>query len=147
MASTPPRPLVVLRLGKLIAMALAGHDLTENQYRALAFIDEGDVDPAEMSVRLVMKRPNLTTLLDGLERRGLVERTRRTEDRRRIELRLTPSGSSLLDDATRSANDALTRLARLGAGPAHDRLAGLDTWAEAVEEAAAILRASSGDAS
>ena len=138
---SPPTPtMIVLRLGKLIAMALARHDLTENQFRALAFIHEGDPDLAEMSVRLVTKRSNLTTLIDGLEARGLVERRRRDDDRRRVELTLTRAGLTLFRRASEEADRALVGLARLGDGDPVERMDGLGRWATTVDEAATILR-------
>ena len=132
--------MIVLRLGKLIAMALAQHDLTENQYRALGFIDEGDPDLTEMSVRLVMKKPNLTTLIDGLVARGVVERRRRADDRRRVDLTLTKRGRALLEAASDEAERALASLAQLGDGDPQARLEAISTWGSTVEEAAALLR-------
>lgn len=132
--------MIVLRLGKLIAMALARLDLTENQFRALGFIDEGDPDLTEMSTRLVMKKPNLTTLIDGLVARGLVERRRSELDRRRVDLTLTESGEALYAAATGEADAALAAMARLGEGDPQERLDALSTWGEVVEAGAALLR-------
>jgi len=138
----PTATMIVLRLAKLIAMALVEYDLTENQYRVLAFIEDGDPDLSEMSERLVMKPPNVTSLIDGLVDRDLVERTRRTDDRRRVRLRLTKAGARALEGATREAERALSGLAQLGAGSAVRRLRGIESWAPSVEEAASLLRAS-----
>lgn len=132
--------MIVLRLGKLIAMALARHDLTENQFRALGFIDEGDPDLTEMSTRLVTKRPNLTTLIDGLVARGLVERRRSELDRRRVDLTLTEAGQALFVAATNEADAALAAMARLADGDPRARLDALSTWGDVVEEGAALLR-------
>jgi DNA-binding MarR family transcriptional regulator len=138
----PTATMIVLRLAKLIAMVLAEYDLTENQYRVLAFIEDGDPDLGEMSERLVMKAPNVTSLIDGLVDRGLVERTRRTDDRRRVRLLLTRAGARALDGATSEAERALAGLAELGAGSAARRLRGIESWSPSVEEAARLLRAS-----
>jgi DNA-binding MarR family transcriptional regulator len=132
--------MIVLRLGKLIAIALARHDLTENQYRTLGFIDEGNTDLAEMSVRLFMKKPNLTTLIDGLEARGLVERRRRTQDRRRVDLLLTDAGRSTYEAAAESAETDLAGMARLGDRDPTALLHSLSLWASAVEGGVALLR-------
>jgi DNA-binding MarR family transcriptional regulator len=132
--------MIVLRLGKPIAMALARHDLTENQYRALGFIDEGDPDLTEMGTRLVVKRPNLTTLIDGLVARGLVERHRRELDRRRVDLTLTAAGKALFVAATDEADAALAAMARLAGGDPGRRLDALSAWGDVVEEGAALLR-------
>jgi DNA-binding MarR family transcriptional regulator len=50
----------------------------------------------QLAQRLGMDRPKLTGLIDGLERRGLVVRSRDRGDRRRILLTLTPSGAQWL---------------------------------------------------
>lgn len=138
-ATEPTPAMIVLRLGKLIAMALARHDLTEHQFRALAFVRDGDPSLAEMSLRLVMKRPNLTTLIDGLEERGLVVRRRRADDRRRVELALTPAGLSTFLAASEEADRALAGLALLGDGDPGRRIDALRSWATTVDAAAAIL--------
>lgn len=135
--------MVVLRLAKLIEMALATHDLTANQFRALAFAQDGRADLREMSVRLVTKRPNLTKLIDGLETRGLVTRVRVPTDRRRVALSLTDDGRTVLGAASAEADRALAGLAELGTGDPQDRLDALGAWTSTVEEAASLLRAMS----
>lgn len=135
----------MLRLAKLVAMALADHDLTDTQFRVLSFAIEGDVDMGEMCVRLVMKPPNLTAVIDGLVSRGLVERHRRPDDRRRVRLQATEAGRDLVRRATEDAERALTGLATLGTGTPSGRLDGLDAWSSAVETAAAMLRGDAGD--
>lgn len=142
-AGEPTPTMVVLRLGKLIEMALASHDLTENQYRTLAFIRDGQADLSEMSIRLVMKRPNLTTLIGALEERGLIERRRHDHDRRRVQLTLTRDGSEVLRAASQEADRALAGLAELGEGDPQVRIDSLRAWATTIEAAAALLR--SGD--
>jgi DNA-binding MarR family transcriptional regulator len=131
--------MIVLRLAKLVAMALAEHDLTEHQYRVLSFAAAGDADMTEMCTRLVMKPPNLSTLIDGLVARRLVERRRRHDDRRRVDLLLTSKGKRLVERATREAEDSLAGLAVLGEGTPDARMAGLDLWSTTIDEAARLL--------
>lgn len=50
----------------------------------------------EVADRLIERAPGITRLCDGLERRGLLERTRSREDRRVVECRITPAGAALL---------------------------------------------------
>ena len=45
--------------------------------------------------RLSVTRPNITKLIDGLERAGLVRRLPHPEDRRRVQAELTPDGATL----------------------------------------------------
>lgn len=132
--------MIVLRLAKLIDMALAEHGLTENQYRALGFIDEGQADLAEIGFRLVMKKPNVATLLDGLVTRGFVAKRARPNDRRRLDLKVTARGRAVFQAASDAAELALSGLATYGDGDPHQRLEGISLWASTVEEAAARLR-------
>ena len=134
------RTMIVLRLAKLIDMALAEHGLTENQYRALGFIEEGKADLTEMGFRLVMKKPNVATLLDALVGRGLVAKRPRADDRRRLDLTVTERGRAVFRAASDAAELALTGLATYGDGDPHQRLEGISLWASTVEEAAARLR-------
>ena len=41
---------------------------------------------------------NMTTIIDNLEKRGIVERTRSGDDRRQIMITLTPQGKKLIED-------------------------------------------------
>lgn len=45
--------------------------------------------------RLGVTRPNITKLVDGLERQGLVERMPHPGDRRMVQAQLTPAGAAL----------------------------------------------------
>jgi DNA-binding MarR family transcriptional regulator len=131
--------LTVIRLAKVVEIVLARAGLTVNQYRMLTFIDEGAPALREMSTRLVMKAPNVTTLIDALVERGLVERGRHPEDGRRRELALTDEGRSLLDAANEHCERALRSLAQSVGGRHARLLAGLDTWVPALDDAAVRL--------
>jgi len=50
----------------------------------------------EISDRLITRDPDITRLLDRMEKRGLVERQRETGDRRVVTARITKDGLSLL---------------------------------------------------
>ena len=59
---------------------------TREQARVAELADEGGVTP-----------PTATRILDALERRGIVKRTRDPHDRRAVTITLTDSGRALLD--------------------------------------------------
>ena len=131
----------IARLARTVERALAEADLSLAQYRVLAFLSE--VDGAAASVvagRLGVSRPSVTGIVDGLVARGLVERQESTEDRRRVEHHLTPTGLEALaaaDLATSQALDALGGHADEGTRRRADD--GLDAWAEALHRAFAAL--------
>ena len=50
----------------------------------------------EIADRMITKDPDITRLLDRLEKRGLVTRTRESDDRRVVTTRITDEGRALL---------------------------------------------------
>ena len=70
---------------RALADVCAGHGITHDQYNVLRILR--GVHPAgypryEIAERLMDRSPDVTRLLDRLERQGLVERSRSPEDRR-----------------------------------------------------------------
>jgi DNA-binding MarR family transcriptional regulator len=50
----------------------------------------------EIAARMITRDPDITRLLDRLEARGLVARSRQKEDRRVVQARIAPAGMKLL---------------------------------------------------
>jgi DNA-binding MarR family transcriptional regulator len=72
---------------------MAALDLTDAQWRPLWMLASGRTDTAnEMARLLEMDAGAMTRLLDRLEAKGLIERTRSETDRRVVHLRLTDAG-------------------------------------------------------
>lgn len=74
--------------------------LTHAQYNVLRILrgaPEGRAR-AEIGGRMLDRAPDVTRILDRLEERGLVERTRGAEDRRQSIARITRKGAALLDE-------------------------------------------------
>jgi DNA-binding MarR family transcriptional regulator len=77
------------------------HDLTPQQYNALRLLRAAHPDTLptlELAARLVSRAPDITRLLDKLERRGLIERERPADNRRVVRIGITDAGLALLDD-------------------------------------------------
>jgi DNA-binding MarR family transcriptional regulator len=71
--------------------------LTLSQYGLLQGLAEaGNARVVELATAAGVTPPTATRILDALERRGIVERRRATEDRRGVTITLTPSGRDLL---------------------------------------------------
>jgi len=47
--------------------------------------------------KILKSNSNMTTVIDNLEKRGLVKRERGLEDRRMIRIHLTPEGQALIE--------------------------------------------------
>ncbi|MFC5825445.1 MarR family winged helix-turn-helix transcriptional regulator [Nonomuraea insulae] len=59
----------------------------------------GSATPSELAADLLLSPAGMTGRLDTLERSDLVRRLRSTEDRRRVDVELTPKGHDLWMDA------------------------------------------------
>jgi len=55
------------------------------------------ISPSVLAEKVGVKRATMTGLLDGLERKVLVERLAHAQDRRKLGIRLTNKGRQLLD--------------------------------------------------
>jgi DNA-binding MarR family transcriptional regulator len=75
------------------------HGITVGQYNVLRILRghrEG-YPRREILARVIDRAPDVTRLIDRLERQGLVERARGTRDRRQSITRIGPRGLELLD--------------------------------------------------
>lgn len=87
---------VLARLTRFVERACLESQLSLPQYRLLLFVAGASQRAGELASRAAVSRPTLTSLIDGLEKDGLVERLRVTGDRRGINLRLTEAGKNAL---------------------------------------------------
>jgi len=77
-------------------------DLRPVEYTILTLVKENPgVSPAQLSKALAVTRPNITSWIDKLERRGLVTREKNVSDGRAQHLRATERGSALAAKTTR----------------------------------------------
>ena len=79
----------------------ARFDVTAQQYNLLRLLAADCPEPVPASrllARLISKAPDITRMLDRLEARGLLTRSRSDEDRRAIFVVITAAGVALLDD-------------------------------------------------
>jgi MarR family 2-MHQ and catechol resistance regulon transcriptional repressor len=79
---------------------LATWALTPSQFGVLeALLHLGPMCQRELGEKLLKSSSNVTTVVDNLERSGLVERQRSLEDRRVVSVRLTDAGRRLVQKA------------------------------------------------
>lgn len=77
---------------------LKGADLSSTQYNVLRILrgaPEG-LPCGAIAERMITRDPDITRLLDRLERRGLISRSRERKDRRMVRARIAPEGLALL---------------------------------------------------
>jgi len=74
--------------------------LTESQFGVLeALLHLGPLCQRELAAKVLKSAGNITTVVDNLQRRGLVDREREVEDRRVVTVHLTERGETLIRDA------------------------------------------------
>ncbi len=69
-----------------------------NTLRLLKAAAPGALTVQGIGDRLISRAPDMTRLLDRLEERGWVTRTRRSDNRRVVDVAITPAGLGLLDE-------------------------------------------------
>jgi DNA-binding MarR family transcriptional regulator len=111
--------LNVLRTSDLVMQAeldlLKPYNLSATQYNVLRILrgagDEGICCKA-IGDRLITRDPDVTRLIDRLEKRGILARTRAKEDRRYVTVHLTKAGMDLvneLDEPIQKLNQKIMR--------------------------------------
>jgi MarR family 2-MHQ and catechol resistance regulon transcriptional repressor len=89
---------------------IRGAGLTESQFGALeALYHLGPLCQRELAGKVLKSAGNMTTVVDNLEKRGLVKRRREAGDRRVVRVRLTTSGENLIRKAFPGVVDALVK--------------------------------------
>jgi DNA-binding MarR family transcriptional regulator len=122
-------------LARQVESVLAEHDLTLAQYRLLALLDERPEMASALAEKLTVSRPSVTTVVDGLAARGLVERSHDTTDRRRVNHVLTKAGAAVLRQAEEAVEAGLRAvLDQLDPSGAHDIAAGLGALGDTLTE-------------
>jgi DNA-binding MarR family transcriptional regulator len=85
-------------LSRRIDYVLKDADLSSNQYNVLRILRGAPEGLAcgEIGSRMITRDPDITRLLDRLEKRALISRCRESKDRRMVLTRITPAGLKLL---------------------------------------------------
>jgi DNA-binding MarR family transcriptional regulator len=86
-------------MAKQVEIGLGSVDLSLPQYRVLGLLDEASAVQSYLAERLAVRPPSVTSVIDGLVARGLVERRHVASDRRQVDHVLTAEGHRLLDAA------------------------------------------------
>jgi DNA-binding MarR family transcriptional regulator len=96
-------------LSRKLVEVLKAEEVSSNQYNVLRIL-RGAPDGlpcGEIGNRMITRDPDITRLLDRLEKRNLISRCRETRDRRMVMARITPEGLDLLartDEPVREAH-------------------------------------------
>ncbi len=101
-----------------LAEALKPADLSPTQYNVLRILRDagpGGLACGKIAGRMLTHDPDITRLLDRLEKRGLIDRSRDVADRRVVRAHLTQGGWSILAGLDKPVHDLhLAQLSHLG---------------------------------
>jgi long-chain acyl-CoA synthetase len=132
--STQSSGRVAARLAKVVERSLTDLDLSLAQYRLLGNLSDGPSQASTLAERLIVSRPSITALADGLVERGLVTRQGSDGDRRRVMHVLTEAGRKMLVDADAAIELRLITLAgELSEPDGRRAFKGLDAWGRALD--------------
>ncbi len=101
-------------------------DLTMSQFAVLeALLHLGTMSQGDIGGKLLLSGSNITTVIDNLEKRDLVRRERRTDDRRVVEVSLTTKGRKLIEGLFPLHARRITELLSALSSQEQDQLAAL----------------------
>jgi DNA-binding MarR family transcriptional regulator len=85
-------------LSRRPSLLLKDEDLSATQYNVLRILrgSPAGLPCGEIANRMITRDPDVTRLLDRLEKRGLISRLRETKDRRVVMTKITADGLNLL---------------------------------------------------
>lgn len=111
-------------------------DLTMPQLKVLLILGErGSARVSWLAEQMAVSPPNITGILDRLERRGWITRTADRVDRRVVRVVLSEAGSEVIKAlCSASADRSAPRLHGLAASTRRDLLHALDTLAAALRD-------------
>jgi DNA-binding MarR family transcriptional regulator len=86
-------------LSRGLVQVLKPEDISPTQYNVLRILRGASqgLPCGEIAGRMITRDPDVTRLLDRMEKRGLIARCRETRDRRMVLTRITPRGRELLE--------------------------------------------------
>ncbi len=96
-------PIALLRAREKVMkparLLLVDAGVTEQQWRVVrVLVEEGPMDPTTIADRAVLLLPSLTRILQKLQEKGYITRTRDEQDGRRQVIKATPEGCRLIAD-------------------------------------------------
>ncbi len=113
-----------------MAELLKTRDLSLAQYNVLRILRGAGPEGAtcgDVSENLIRHDPDVTRLMDRLDKRGLIDRARDTKDRRVVRTRITKAGAALLAELDEPVDDLHARqLGHVGSKRLTDLVALLD---------------------
>lgn len=99
-------------LERAVEDALRPSGLTQPQYNVLRILQGAGKDGlpcGEVGARMITRDPDMTRLLDRMEKRGLIQRSRSEKDRRVVRAYLAPEGATALKALEKPVRETIRR--------------------------------------
>ncbi|MER7057917.1 MarR family transcriptional regulator [Streptomyces sp. NPDC000351] len=109
---------VTFHMSGVLTRIGAKHDLSLTQLRVLGLLRDRRPRMTELAEFLGLDKSTMSGLIDRAERRGLVKRDKNPEDRRAVDVVITPAGLVLAEQVYDELRRALAPTLS-GLGPAH----------------------------
>ena len=123
---------IVRHVMSMEGMLGRGEMLSSAQFSVLSILwDQGPMSMSTLAHRIGSSKPNLTMLVDRMQKAGMVQRQPSQEDRRVTFIRLTPAAEDYLKDAVKTLVGTFERrMDRLDAQEVERLTQALDTMME-----------------
>lgn len=111
-----------------MAATMSAFDITPAQYNVLRILRGSHPEAltcSDIGARLIDRTPDVTRLLNRLQKRGLVHRERAEHDRRVVEVNITGEGLALLERMDPAVADSVAQLGSGLSEPEHRTLSDL----------------------
>ncbi|WP_426141750.1 MarR family winged helix-turn-helix transcriptional regulator [Pseudomonas sp. DWP3-1-2] len=96
---------------RMLDQQLVPYGVTSSQFKVLIIVAQFGADtPAELCRHLSLDSGSMTRMLDRLEQKQLIKRTRSAVDRRQVHLALTAEGQAITDCMPQIGADAMNQL-------------------------------------
>ncbi|MDB6144324.1 MAG: marR [Pseudomonas sp.] len=96
---------------RLLDKYLVPYGVTSSQFKVLIIVAQFGTDtPADLCRHLSLDSGSMTRMLDRLEQKSLIERSRSDVDRRQVRILLTEEGKKLSDLLPKVGADAMNEL-------------------------------------
>lgn len=96
---------------RILDKQLVPYGVTSSQFKVLIIVAQFSADtPVELCRHLSLDSGSMTRMLDRLEQKKLIERTRSATDRRQVQLALTAEGRAITDRLPEIGAEAMNEL-------------------------------------
>jgi DNA-binding MarR family transcriptional regulator len=96
---------------RVLDKQLVPYGVTSSQFKVLIIVAQFSADtPVELCRHLSLDSGSMTRMLDRLEQKQLIQRTRSATDRRQVQLALTAEGKAITDRLPQIGADAMNEL-------------------------------------